>query len=102
MSKGILTKCQGGRSITKIVASKEGAIGSDFSKQVIPLRACVLWRYSHFRDLIGGVLYRGPQCSFCIVQPAFHARVWRIHIQGPGISQAQTGPRANHLVWELL
>ena len=99
--EGILTKCQGRQAVPWSSPVRKAR-----SAAISPSR---LFHSGHAYDgdtpiseISLAEFCRGPQCSFCIVQPAFHARVWRIHIQGPGISQAQTGPQANHLVWELL
>src|ERR1700730_15455045 len=102
MGQSLLAERQGGRLLTKMVAGYDGTIGSDFSKQVVPLRAFEGQRCSAASSFVGGGWYSSPQGSFCIVQPACNRRVRGNHEQGLGIGQAQTRPCADNLNRELL
>ena len=39
MGEGLLAKRQGGLPLTEIIAGNDRTVGSDFSEQVLPLRA---------------------------------------------------------------
>src|SRR6266571_4124594 len=82
MGKGILAESQGGMPIAKIIAGNDGAIGSNFSPQMVSLVPFSWGRCSSASSLIHWGQILTSQSRFCIVKPAPHHRMLTVPPDG--------------------